>query len=236
MTTIAFCEKDQRAIKVLRQHWPLVHLHDDVLSMKFETGGAEVISAGFPCQDVSNANASWGNCAGLAGSRSGLYGEAIRAIRVVRPQFAVLENVAALLGRGMETILGDLAEIGYDAEWDCIRAMDAGLPHERDRVWIVAYPCGSRRSRLVTGADTGTLGQGGVRGPADMRAFADAPFKRGNCWPQPLLRRMDDGLSGRMDRLHLLGNSIIPAIAEMIGRCIVRAIRETSTLKLETTA
>src|SRR5690606_11687694 len=85
-----------------------------------------------PCQDVSLA----GRRAGVTGERSGLYREVLRAIRLVRPKFTILENVAALLGNGMGRVLGDVAEDGLDAEWDCISAGDLGAPHGRDRIWI----------------------------------------------------------------------------------------------------
>jgi DNA (cytosine-5)-methyltransferase 1 len=134
MRTVAFCEIDPYCQKVLSQHWPSTEVHGDVTQRGFVEGEADVITAGFPCQDISLA----GDGAGLAGARSGLYRHVIRAIRLVRPRFAVLENVAALLGRGMGTVLGDMAEVGYDAEWHCIPASAVGAPHRRDRVWIIA--------------------------------------------------------------------------------------------------
>jgi len=131
---VAFCEMKPHARAVLAKHWPSVPCHDDVTTYDFKEGEADVITAGFPCQDISFAGAG----AGLAGARSGLYREVIRAIRVVRPLRAVLENVAALLSRGLGTVLGDLASIRYDAEWHCIPASAVGAPHRRDRIWIVA--------------------------------------------------------------------------------------------------
>jgi len=132
--TVAFCEIDPFARDVLAKHWPQVPCHDDVETRQFEEGEADVITAGFPCQDISYA----GTGTGLAGSRSGLYRHVIQAIRLVRPRFAILENVAALLSRGLGGVLGDLAEIGADAEWHCIPASAVGAPHRRDRIWIVA--------------------------------------------------------------------------------------------------
>lgn len=103
--------------------------------------GADIVTAGFPCQDLSYA----GKGAGLSGERSGAgWWQTRRTIRVVRPLFALLENVAALLNRGMGTVLGSLAQIGYDAEWHCIPACAVGAPHIRDRVWIVAHAEGER--------------------------------------------------------------------------------------------
>lgn len=223
--TVAFCEIDAKARIVLAEHWPGIPIFDDVRTIDYAGIVAQVLSGGFPCQDVSNANAAWGECSGLAGERSGLWRELLRAIRVVRPDFAIVENVAALLGRGMGEILGDLAEISYDAEWCCVRACDIGAPHERDRVYIVAYPVGSRGARLVTSEDFGEAGPWRMRGEEDLQSIADAPFERGDRWPQPLLRRMDDGLSGRMDRLHGIGNAAPPQIPEAIGRAIMKAAK-----------
>jgi DNA (cytosine-5)-methyltransferase 1 len=134
--TVGFCEIDPFAQAVLKKHWPDVPCHDDVETYDFQEGCADVITAGFPCQDISFAGAG----AGLAGARSGLYRHVIRALRLVRPKFAILENVAALLSRGMGTVLGDMAEIGFDAEWHCIPASAVGAPHRRDRIWIIANP------------------------------------------------------------------------------------------------
>lgn len=138
--TVAFCEMKPHARAVLAKNFPGIPCHDDVTTYQFKEGEADVITAGFPCQDLSFAGAG----AGLAGARSGLYREVIRAVRVVRPLYAVLENVAALLGRGLGTVLGDLASVGYDAEWHCIPASAVGAPHRRDRIWIVANPGGEQ--------------------------------------------------------------------------------------------
>jgi DNA (cytosine-5)-methyltransferase 1 len=132
--TVAFCEIEPFPRRVLAKHWPGVPILGDVAEAEFPD--ADVICGGFPCQDLSSA----GKRAGLSGARSGLYRQLVRAIRVVRPRYAIVENVADLLGLGMGTVLGDLAEAGYDAEWDCIQAAQLGAPHERERVWIVAHP------------------------------------------------------------------------------------------------
>lgn len=96
----------------------------------------DVLCGGFPCQDLSVA----GKGAGLDGSRSGLWSEYARLIGELRPRYVIVENVPALLARGFGRVLGDLAALGYDAEWDCIPASAFGAPHRRDRVWVVAYP------------------------------------------------------------------------------------------------
>lgn len=101
------------------------------------TGIVDCIHAGFPCQDLSVAGAG----AGLGeGTRSGLYREVIRIASLVRPAYIFMENVSAILGRGMGVVLGDLAQIGYNARWMCLRASDVGAPHHRDR-WFCLAKC-----------------------------------------------------------------------------------------------
>jgi DNA (cytosine-5)-methyltransferase 1 len=141
MKTVAFCEIEPFARRVLAKHWPGVPIYDDVRALTGELLWADgiavdVICGGFPCQDISQA----GKRAGLAGERSGLWREFARLIGELRPRYVIVENVAALLGRGLGDVLGDLATLGYDAEWHCIPASAVGAPHRRDRIWIVANP------------------------------------------------------------------------------------------------
>ena len=131
-------EIDDYATKVLEKHWPNVSRWRDVKTFPPEDNqdwNVDVIAGGFPCQDISVA----GKGAGLNGERSGLFFEIIRLARQLRPRAIVLENVSALLVRGMGTVLAELAEVGYDAEWHCIPAAGVGAPHRRDRVFIIAY-------------------------------------------------------------------------------------------------
>jgi len=120
-------EIDPYATAVLNKHWPDVPKHDDY--------SVDLICGGFPCQDISVA----GKGAGLAGARSGLWYEFARIIGEIRPRYIIVENVAALLTRGMDVVLGTLATLGYDAEWHVIPASAVGAPHRRERVWIIAY-------------------------------------------------------------------------------------------------
>jgi DNA (cytosine-5)-methyltransferase 1 len=257
----------------------------------------DIITGGFPCQDISNA----GKRVGIDGERSGLWGEMRRVICEVRPRFVVVENVAALLQRGIERVLGDLAESGYDAEWDCIPASAVGAPHRRDRIWILAYPmrgggcaepgqqqgerasiadssgagnvadsasgrwpmCGSapreaRQSALssenVANAESDLRGASGNERPAPSHGSGSdvantgqqewrrssrpgwrersdeetAGNGRGNGWEangqwavEPNVGRVANGIPARVDRLSALGNSLVPQIAEWIGRRIV---------------
>jgi len=142
MDTVAFCEFDKHAQKVLNKHWPDIPIHEDVrlLDGRQYRGTVDVVCGGFPCQDLSNA----GNKAGINGERSSLYREMLRIISECLPRYAIFENVSALLtgdsGRWFAQFLYDLAEIGYDAEWHCIPASELGAHHHRDRVWVIAYP------------------------------------------------------------------------------------------------
>ena len=139
--TVAFCEIDKKARIVLSKHWPDVAIFDDVTTLtkeKLDEHGisVDVICGGFPCQDLSVA----GKGAGLEGSRSGLWFEFHRLIKEIRPSWVIVENVSVLRSRGLDRVLRSLAEIGYDAEWHCIPASAVGAHHQRDRIWIVAYP------------------------------------------------------------------------------------------------
>ena len=98
-------------------------------------GIVDVVSGGFPCQDISTA----GGGAGISGSRSGLWSEMARIIGEVRPRYAFVENSPMLTSRGLGTVLGDLAAMGFDARWGVISAADVGAPHLRERIWIVAH-------------------------------------------------------------------------------------------------
>jgi DNA (cytosine-5)-methyltransferase 1 len=141
--TVQFCEIDPFAQKVLAKNWPGVPIHDDVATLE-PIGPVDLVTAGFPCQDISLA----GQGAGLAGSRSGLFWHTLRTASLVGQPRLLLENVAALLGRGMGEVLGALASVGYDAEWHCIPASAVGAPHRRDRIWIVAHANKERSSAL----------------------------------------------------------------------------------------
>lgn len=200
--TVAFCDSDGFARSITSQHWPGVPHFDDVRTAEFPA--ADVLTAGFPCQDISRA----GPGAGLAGEFSGLFGEVVRAIRMVRPRFVILENVAMLLHRGMGDVLGAMAESGYDAEWDCLPAWAVGAPHRRDRLWIVAHAAGER-----DGFSPGQVSPGW-----------DFTLDGARWRSEPDVGRVADGVPERVDRLRTLGNSIVPQIAELFGRAIMRHV------------
>lgn len=147
--TAWFCEQDEFCQRVLRKHWPDVPIYDDITTLRGQdVEPVDALCGGFPCQDLSYA----GRGAGIEGERSGLWSEYARLIGELRPRYVFVENVPALLTRGLGRVLGDLAALGYDAEWDCIPASAVGAPHRRDRVWLVAYPCRSGRRQDARGS------------------------------------------------------------------------------------
>ena len=146
--TVAFCEIEEFPRKVLRKHWPEVPIYNDVRTLTADVLArdgiaVDVITGGFPCQDLSVA----GKQAGMGeGTRSGLWSEIVRLIGELSPRYVIVENVANLLSGPSEKrggwfgrVLGDLAECGYDAEWRNIPACMVSAPHRRERVWIVAH-------------------------------------------------------------------------------------------------
>ena len=139
-------ENDDYCQRVLAKHWPNVPRYGDIKEVDFaRLEPVELLAGGFPCQDLSYA----GKGLGLSGARSGLWSEFKRAVRVVRPRYVLVENVPGLLGRGMGAVLGDLASLGYDVEWESIPAAAVGAPHLRWRVFVVAYAeCGGRVGTL----------------------------------------------------------------------------------------
>ena len=135
--TTQFIEIDPFCQKVLKKHWPHVPIHDDIRTFTAKPGEYQVITGGFPCQDISVAGLQKGI---TKETRSGLFYELMRVIRMVRPKYVVLENVAAILNRGLDIVLRELSEAGYDAEWSVISASSVGACHQRSRWWLIAYP------------------------------------------------------------------------------------------------
>jgi DNA (cytosine-5)-methyltransferase 1 len=238
------------AQKVLAKHWPNVRRHDDVRTWpQPDTEYVDIIAGGFPCQDISYA----GKGAGLEGERSGLFYEVMRIVREMGPRYVVLENVAALLTRGMGDVLGSLASVGFNAEWHCIPAAAVSAPHIRDRVFILAN---SQSDRWKQGQShsSGCCERDGARkkyrpwgtsanvADTDSQGFANAQRQRAatasprrdkpiaNDWwnIEPDVGRVANGVPKRVDRLRGLGNAVVPQVAEFIGRMIVEEMTWTN--------
>lgn len=157
-TTAWHSEVDQHASKVLALRWPGVPNLGDIAAVDWSTvEPVDVIAGGFPCQDISSA----GRGAGIKeGTRSGLWYRYADAVRVLRPRFVFVENVGALVVRGLDIVLGDLAALGYDAEWTSLRASDVGAPHRRERIFLLAWPAADDHGHgRNTGAGEGKIGR-----------------------------------------------------------------------------
>ena len=206
-------------------------------------GKVDVISGGFPCQDISIA----GHGLGIErGERSGLWREYARIVREVRPRYVFVENSPRLTRLGLGIVLADLAASGYDAAWKVLSAAECGAPHQRDRMWIVArlanpVRIGSQRS----GSKRCLQGQAGLRrrtGDDEAQGLPDAedarPLRRerilrdaradgpgrhydagGEAWgrkwwkAEPGMGRMAHGVANRVDRIKAIGNGQVPIVA-----------------------
>jgi DNA (cytosine-5)-methyltransferase 1 len=193
-------EMDPYCRRVLEKNWPGVHCYRDVKEIDHEAPPVDIICGGFPCQDISDA----GLKRGLAGERSGLWFEFARIVRVLRPRFVFVENVDALVGRGLGTVLGDLAACGYDAEWEVLGACAVGAPHTRERLFIVAY---SDRYGFQAGQRRTDGGQGRPE-MAGEQIGPDAESGRG--WlSTPGVPRVAHGLPRPVERSKALGNAVV---------------------------
>ena len=212
-------EIDPYAQRVLAKHWPNVRRWDDVRTFAKECSAerVDVICGGFPCQDISNA----GKRAGIDGERSGLWSEYARIIRTLRPRYVVVENVAALLVRGMGRVLGDLAACGFDAEWGILSACMFGFPHSRERLFCVANSCDVRLQwERPMWTEKGTR-------RVEFERLLESEAQMGV--PAGGRGRMSDGVSHRVDRLRGLGNAVVPQVAEYIARRILAAEGRVAT-------
>ena len=187
-------------------------------------GIVDVVTGGFPCQDISAA----GKGAGIDGERSGMWREMARIICEVRPQYAFIENSPMLTTRGLDRVLSDLASMGFDARWGVLGAADVGAPHQRDRIWVVADA--NRKWKLqqerFESYEWRRIGNGG-----NEMAYTDSAQRQGNkcterseaqrtnaCKPswwsiEPNVGRVADGVAARVDRLKAIGNGQVPAVA-----------------------
>jgi DNA (cytosine-5)-methyltransferase 1 len=219
--TVAFCEIEPYCRRVLAKHWPEVACYDDVRTLTAERLASDgiavdVICGGFPCQDISYA----GPGAGLSGGRSGLWHEYARLVGEVGPQLVLVENVAALLDRGMGDVLGTLSDLGFDAEWDTPTACGVGLPHMRRRVFLVAYSNrfdGRARLRYSLARAFSTLqaGDGFESARARSRArMADPSALYGGA----------DGVPDGSHRNRAIGNAVVPEIPQLIGDAILQSL------------
>lgn len=236
---VAYCENDESAQNILlelqsRGEITIAPIWDDIRTLTAEhLPQIDIITAGFPCQDLSFANC---NAKGLAGKRSGLFFEIARLIRECRPEFVFLENVPGLITRGLGTVLMELHALGFDARWTIVSAEEVGASQVRERLWIMAY-FKSERSReerefrcikstewvTCCGEKKDVPDNKSIRSREGSTAFGNESSQsllvghdkiRGgypDFWlSEPDVGRMVDGLPVAVDRLKGLGNAWVP--------------------------
>ena len=222
---------------------PAFPIWDDVQTFdgKPWKGIVDVISGGFPCQDISAA----GKGAGIDGERSGMWSHMARIVGEVRPRFVFVENSPMLVGRGLARVLGDFASLGYDARWDIVGAADVGAPHQRDRIWIIASDANGERLRAKQKprkerqrasfagddgeeeslADAACVGSQGCKdvdeynktAPRRRQSDIVRSYGRSGGWWQaePDVGRVADGVAARVDRLKAIGNGQVSEVARV---------------------
>jgi len=210
--TVCAVEKDEyaRSVLIARQNDGCLEpfpIWDDVQTFDGRPwhGLVDVVSGGFPCQDISQA----GKGVGIEGEKSGLWKEMARVICEVEPRHVFVENVPTLTSRGLDVVLGDLAEMGFDAKWGVLGAHHTGAPHKRDRIWVLANTIGNRLEGVKqTGPEKGSTNRPGNGG--------------GSSWweSEPGVGRVANGVASRVDRLRCLGNGQVPAVAALAWRVL----------------
>jgi len=247
--TVAFCEYDEHAQKVLRKHWPDTEIIGDIRELANDAdrfrGMVDIITGGYPCQPFS-----------LAGVRRGdqddrhLWPEMLRVIEAVRPRWVIGENVAGHISMGLDTVLSDLEAAGYASRCYVVPAVAADAPHRRDRVWVVAHAGCQRQGAEVSrsggqsidgtaqgqrtearnrfadcGEDVADTNREGLEG-TEWQGFEGRGERPsiGSWWkPEPELGRVANGIPRRVHRLRQLGNSIVPQVAARILYAIKEA-------------
>jgi DNA (cytosine-5)-methyltransferase 1 len=251
-------EIDEYCQKLLSIRFPHTKKFTDVRKVgSHNLEKVDIISGGFPCQDISVA----GKGAGIEGERSGLWTELHRVISELRPRFAFIENVPMLTIRGGGRVISDLAEIGYDAEWQIVGADDVGAWHRRKRIWIVAYsehngssPTDGQREKIESSKQTGKKSIGEFEGRSGLQDVPDTTSKR-RCggdttrknakdvgelrrserfgyWSfEPDVGRVAHGIPKRVDRLKGIGNAVVPYIPYIIGKRLKELCQENQAEK-----
>jgi DNA (cytosine-5)-methyltransferase 1 len=239
---IAYCEIDEYCRKVLSARFDSDDLarapiYNDVKELQAKGLDFDIITAGFPCQDISTA----GLGKGLDGKRSGLFFEVIRLVEEASPPWVFLENVPAIRTRGLVTVIRAFTDLGYDCRWTCVSAAEVGAPHLRKRWFLLAHSSSKRRQQIPrsshgyeeknerwteeqmhipkcngegdrTGDVADTNGEGLERHNwQKQKNSKSAQYSREDWWQvEPNVGRVVNGIPFRVDRIKALGNSVVP--------------------------
>lgn len=222
-----FCEKDEYCKRVLAARWPGVHIYGDVEEIDETTPYVDVITAGFPCQPVSQVGKRLAQ-----EDERWLWPYVERSLGLLRPRGFILENVTGLITAGFGDVLSGIHSRGYDAEWDCIPASSLGAPHRRDRVFII----GTRREhddhipRGTAWPSPMAYACGeGLEGAWSKGTTPDR-VSEGRVWAtEPGVGRVANGVPSRVDRLRALGNAVVPQVAKYVGEVLASRLDEKWT-------
>jgi DNA (cytosine-5)-methyltransferase 1 len=210
-------ENDPFCQEQLRRLWPHIGRWDDIRTFPptpADDWTVDLVCGGFPCQDISTANRF---AVGIDGPQSGLWREYIRVVRALRPRIVVVENVPALLGRGMGRVLGDLAASGYDAEWDVLSARAFGAHFMGNRLFIVASSTATNQSNWSAGPEEVACPWGSEKFERLLRSALESSTPAGK------YNLLSDGFPRRVYWLRAFANAVVPQQAEWLGRRIVEA-------------
>lgn len=219
--TVAFCEIDDFACKVLNKNFPGVPVHRDIRELEGGLyAGIDIITGGYPCQPFSTAGKRKG-----ADDPRHLWPEMFRVIKQARPAWVVCENVEGHIANGLDLVCDDMEGEGYKVQPLVIPACAVESPHIRNRVWIIANASGNGGERVVGGGRQAQASNEGARGQPDGKPLQTDPRSAKDGWrngwgSRSRVCRVGDGLHNRLDRNKALGNAIVPQVAYEILRCI----------------
>ena len=223
INTIYNCEIVEYNRLILKKHFPHTIQYEDITTLQ-QPPYVDIISGGFPCQDISvanshNKNKVNGKAKGINGERSGLWAEMFRIIRETMPQYAIIENSSMLTIRGLERVITDLSQIGYCLEWQCLQAKQFGYNHKRERLYGIAYPQQKRCSNNATVFRW--LQKIHTKRPPRKNPLSFTVSRINGNTSDELLR-MDDGFFAELDkrRIEAMGNAVVPEIANYLFECI----------------
>ena len=227
--TIAFCEIEEYAQRVLRKHWPEVPIHNDIKELDGEQyrGSVDVICGGWPCQPFSTA----GDRRGESDDRH-LWPEFNRLISQVEPRWVIGENVVGHITMGLDQVLSDLEGQGYSIETFVIPACALNAPHRRDRVWVIANACGERLQGCAESGESERACSTEQPRSQTSRGNIEALPNRSPWESESGILRVVDGVSSRVDRLKGLGNAVCPPIVSVIGQAILKAEAENRAIEI----
>lgn len=209
--TVWSCEFEDFQTKIIQKNFGHEHEINRDIRNYSNPKPVDIVSGGFPCQDISVA----GKGVGITGERSGLWSEMFRIVGEIRPKYVIIENSPMLLVRGFEQVLCDLSKIGYNAEWQCLSGSDFGVQQGRERLYVIAYPMQKRHERGVQ--------ESVFRKPYIPKQFTGVypRWRTRRDLPEPRTIRKANDLPNLLDRIGSLGNSVQPVVAAYLFRCIL---------------